>query len=418
MAERSEMAGPAPKDDEAQFSEIQDGQKDIAKTVDGDMMMVEADGRKPSQKVWLWTESNKRKTGSSLTTNKSYNPEEDGPPASSVPPKLPGRLELESHQKTSEYLEVGLIIGDQPDKYRSKGVSRDAAREKARKEQGVMRRDQNAMRVFAPVTPVISKAVKYYVGVKETEGRLFPRVIAGDNIFFYAEFWHGLPNGENKRARSTYVNNRTGFHAASNKTPAKHNSIVDASDQSNKLIESNSPGATTTENLANTLVLQSTLFQQTENRKYFEDMVKVMESAAQDPRVGPHAKNDGVKAFFAFDDASYKDGLGDEDIIQLKDELTKSVPAMRDLDPAVIQDVRRIIKDNNWSERLPYCGIGSFLDLCQEHVHPGFAEEVKRAEVDRLLTIVRITGRHWKEWALSNLKGTVDTFGAAISSEK
>ncbi|KAI7494969.1 hypothetical protein KC367_g7736 [Hortaea werneckii] len=397
MAETSEMAGPAPKDDEAQFSEIQNGQKDIAKTVDGDLMMVEADGRKPLQKVWLWTESNKRKTGSSSTTNKSYNPEEDGPPASSVPPKLPGRLELESHQKTSEYLEVGLIIGDQPDKFRSEGVSRDAAREKARKEQGVMRRDQNAMRVFAPVTPVISKAVKYYVGVKETEGRLFPRVIAGDNIFFYAEFWHGLPNGENKRARNTYVNNRTGLHAASNKTPAKRDSIVDASDQSNKWMESNPPGATTTENLANTLVLQSTLFERPENRKYFEDMVKVMEIAAQDPRVGPHAKNDGVKAFFAFDDASYMDGLGDEEIIQVKDELKKSVPAMRDLNPAVIQGVRRIIKNNNWSERLPYCGIGSFLDLCQEHVHPGFAEEVKRAEVDRLLTIVRITGRHWKE---------------------
>ncbi|KAI6824688.1 hypothetical protein KC340_g11217 [Hortaea werneckii] len=299
MAETSEMAGPAPKDDEAQFSEIQNGQKGIAKTVDGDLMMVEADGRKPLQKVWLWTESNKRKTGSSSTTNKSYNPEEDGPPASSVPPKLPGRLELESHQKTSEYLEVGLIIGDQPDKFRSKGVSRDAAREKARKEQGVMRRNQNAMRVFAPVTPVISKAVKYYVGVKETEGRLFPRVIAGDNIFFYAEFWHGLPNGESKRARTTYVNNRTGFHAASNKTPAKRDSIVDASDQSNKWMESNPPGAITTENLANTLVLQSTLFERPENRKYFEDMVKVMESAAQDPRVGPHAKNDGVKAFFA-----------------------------------------------------------------------------------------------------------------------
>ncbi|KAI7316662.1 hypothetical protein KC315_g10681 [Hortaea werneckii] len=300
MAENSEMAGPAPKDDEAQFSEIQNGQKGIAKTVDGDLMMVEADGRKPLQKVWLWTESNKRKTGSSSTTNKSYNPEEDGPPASSVPPKLPGRLELESHQKTSEYLEVGLIIGDQPDKFRSKGVSRDAAREKARKEQGVMRRNQNAMRVFAPVTPVISKAVKYYVGVKETEGRLFPRVIAGDNIFFYAEFWHGLPNGESKRARTTYVNNRTGFHAASNKTPAKRDLIVDASDQSNKWMESNPPGAITTENLANTLV---------------------MESAAQDPRVGPHAKNDGVKAFFAFDDASYMDGLGDEEIIQVKDEL-------------------------------------------------------------------------------------------------
>lgn len=80
--------------------------------------------------------------------------------------------------------------------------------EKARKAQGVMARDKNAMRVFIPVTPVISKVAKYYVGVKEAAGRLFARVIAGDNIFFYAESWHGLQDDESKRPVKLYVNNR------------------------------------------------------------------------------------------------------------------------------------------------------------------------------------------------------------------
>ncbi|KAI6870169.1 hypothetical protein KC343_g6576 [Hortaea werneckii] len=395
MSEDLRVAGPAPTDDEIQFDEIVDGQKDIAKTIDGDMMMVEADGRKPLQRVWLWTESKKRKISSSSTTNKSFKIGVDGPPGSAVPSKLPGPHELESHQTASEYLEVGFIIGDEPDKFKSKGATRDAAREKARREQGIMRRDQNAMRAFTPVTPMISKGVKYYVGVKEAEGRLFPRVIAGDNIFFYAEFWHGLRDGENKRARNVHVSSKTAFHAASNKTSATHNSNDDTSEQLNQLTESTSLRATPAENLAHTLVLQSTLFEDIENRKYFEEMLKLMESKAQDLKAGPHAKNDGVKAFFAFDNASYTDGLGEEEIKQIKDGLKKSVPTMPNLDPAVIQDVRRIIKDNDWSKRLHCRQIGTLLDLCQMHVSPESAEEVKTAQVDEVLAILlRISDGH------------------------
>lgn len=67
---------------------------------------------------------------------------------------------------------------------------------------------------------------------------------------------------------------------------------------------------------------------------------------------------------------------------------------MPDLDTAVIQDVRRIVKDNKWSNRLPYRQFSLFLDLCQWRVRPESAEEVKTAEVDKVLKIVRISDKY------------------------
>lgn len=68
---------------------------------------------------------------------------------------------------------------------------------------------------------------------------------------------------------------------------------------------------------------------------------------------------------------------------------------MPNLDPAVIQDVRRIIKDNDWSKRLHCRQIGTLLDLCQMHVSPESAEEVKTAQVDEVLAILlRISDGH------------------------
>ncbi|KAI6839421.1 hypothetical protein KC332_g8224 [Hortaea werneckii] len=140
--------------------------------------------------------------------------------------------------------------------------------------------------------------------------------------------------------------------------------------------------------LAIVLRLQFMLFKVTEDTKYLDNMIEAIGSAVPDTRP------DGVKAFLAFDDEAYSNGLRGEEIEQIKDQLKKTVPTMPDLDTAVIQDVRRIVKDNKWSNRLPYRQFSFFLDLCQWRVRPESADEVKTAEVDKVLNIVLMRDRH------------------------
>ncbi|GAB1731419.1 hypothetical protein NU195Hw_g1129t1 [Hortaea werneckii] len=161
-----------------------------------------------------------------------------------------------------------------------------------------------------------------------------------------------------------------------------------------ELTPSNPSRVTPAQDLADTLAHQYTLYKQTKDRKYLDDMLEAVDSAVPDLKAGPHTMDDGLKAFFAFDDVAYSNGLGEEEIKSIKDELKKKTPTMTDLDTAVIQDVRRIVKDNDWSNRLPYSQVGFFLEACQECVRPESAEEVKTAEVDKVLKIVRISDKY------------------------
>ncbi|KAI7267988.1 hypothetical protein KC345_g7770 [Hortaea werneckii] len=120
-----------------------------------------------------------------------------------------------------------------------------------------------------------------------------------------------------------------------------------------ELTPSNPSRVAPAQDLADTLAHQYTLYKQTKDHKYLDDMLEAIETAAPDLKAGPHTMDDGLKAFLAFDDDAYSNGLGEEEIKSIKDELKKKSPTMADLDTAVIQDVRRIVKDNNWSNRLP-----------------------------------------------------------------
>lgn len=111
---------------------------------------------------------------------------------------------------------MGLVVGDQVDKYEPKGISRNKEREVERQKRGQLRRAERAMRVFIPVTDFIAEQAKFYVGCRFTAGRLYPRTMKDTNIFFYPEFWSGidkdLPNKERRRALNVACKQRAAIN--------------------------------------------------------------------------------------------------------------------------------------------------------------------------------------------------------------
>lgn len=57
---------------------VTDGNADVAETLDGERMRVQASGRMPMQRVYLWRGSADGKNEKSLT-NRAYDVKEDGP---------------------------------------------------------------------------------------------------------------------------------------------------------------------------------------------------------------------------------------------------------------------------------------------------------------------------------------------------
>lgn len=202
-------------------SVIVDGTRDVAWSVALDKMMTEAAGRKPFQQVYLWTTSEDDQSGKKKATTIKYNVAEDGP-AHEVPSKLPTQEELTPGPRTKLYLEVGIVIGSQPDKYKPVGLSRNKAKEEEREMRGVLPRDETAMRAFTPIADSIARMAKFYVGCREHKGRLYPRVIEVNTIFFYPEFWAEVDPTKPAKQRMSALMTVCRRHAAINKTAAPH----------------------------------------------------------------------------------------------------------------------------------------------------------------------------------------------------
>lgn len=116
---------------------------DIAKTIYLKQMKVGAEDRIPFQRAHLW---NSFKT----TINRRYHPSADGPPLC-YGDERPTGLELvpDDEGLTSEYLEVGVIVGEEPSRWLPTGkAGRPSKGEKAGKQsQDILDRDAHAMRV-------------------------------------------------------------------------------------------------------------------------------------------------------------------------------------------------------------------------------------------------------------------------------
>ncbi|KAK5997766.1 hypothetical protein PT974_00125 [Cladobotryum mycophilum] len=148
---------------------ISDGNSDIARMISLERMKTEATGRRPFQKVYLWTTTNDESSAGSSkrkrATTLKYNPATDGPARRGPCPILPLGQELLPHIKAKAYLEVGIVIGDEPEKYKPSGISRDKTRDAARKMRGTLPRHANAMRAFIPISEYIQSQSKFYENV-------------------------------------------------------------------------------------------------------------------------------------------------------------------------------------------------------------------------------------------------------------
>lgn len=281
---------------------VVDGDADIAMTMDGEQMKVQAPGRLPMQRVYLW-EGNpdpKKKDKGFRFTNKPYNSKEDGPKVASQGGRLPTPKELQPGPNAVQYLEVGLVIGNNPAMYKPTAGNSKKDTKTDRQRRGKMPRAESAIRAFIPITENIPTQSKYYVGTKLTQGRLNPRCIDGEVIFFYPEFWQGAPTDISKVERRIFINYQTKHLAAASKAQAERATASSIVDDMENRTRSNPLVATPPENLANTLALQYTVFQVTGDRSNLQNMLSYTTNAASDLRYGPHTASDGVKAFFDF----------------------------------------------------------------------------------------------------------------------
>lgn len=285
------------------LEQVTDGARDIAKTAYLERMMTKATGRRPFQQVYLWTPSEdeaKRKTTGKGATTIKYEAARDGPTAHSLCPKLPQNEELIPAERTKRYLEVGLIIGDDVDKYEPKDNSRDLKREQERQKRGKLRRDTGAMRVFIPVTDYIADQAKYYVGCRFTAGRLYPRLIKGTNIFFYPEFWTGIDENLRMKERRQALNTACKLKAAINKSPPERMVAPITEDVVSKVLASHPLATTQAEHTISTLVLQWYIYKSSNDDDYLQGMDDTMNRAVPELRYGSQIVNDGTEAFMDF----------------------------------------------------------------------------------------------------------------------
>lgn len=281
---------------------VVNGDADIAMTMDGEQMKVQAPGRLPMQRVYLW-EGNpdpKKKDKGFRFTNKPYNSKEDGPKVASQGGRLPTPKELQPGPNAVQYLEVGLVIGDNPAMYKPTAGNSKKDTKTDRQRRGKMPRAESAIRAFIPITENIPTQSKYYVGIKLTQGRLNPRCIDGEVIFFYPEFWQGAPTDVSKVERRIFINYQTKHLAAANETQAERATVSSTVDNMEKWTRSNPLVVTPPENLINTLALQYTAFLATDDRNNFRNMLSHIDNATPDLRYGPHTASDGVRAFSTF----------------------------------------------------------------------------------------------------------------------
>jgi hypothetical protein len=112
-----------------------------------------------------------------------YTPALHAPNDRNSPPlKGPAPLELTpAHGRDSsrDYLEVGLVYGDDPKKY----FGSNPVQKRQRAQRGVNAGEWNVLSVFTPMADELPVQVKYWVGIAAKNGRLEIRTIPARTVF-------------------------------------------------------------------------------------------------------------------------------------------------------------------------------------------------------------------------------------------
>lgn len=178
--------------------------REVAIRCDFRSVKIQAANRQPGKTMYLWASSKGK------STLMPFKPDMEGPAIIKCPVN-PGALEfLPTEDTTTDYVEVGLVYGDNP----SHGVSSIANRGNTSNTGGVAlasaarysnapHRGDRMMRVFTRRTEVGDKRdrliTRFFAGCQLLNGRLHPRVVSVDTVFFYPEvwFWASAADAEN-----------------------------------------------------------------------------------------------------------------------------------------------------------------------------------------------------------------------------
>lgn len=275
---------------------VEDGFKDIAKRFNLDAVLVEAPGRVRFQKVWLWTASN----GNLSTMN--YDPAEHGPDKGTPLLLLPDNDEKVPAPDTREFLEVGLVYADDPKKALPKGASGNKARNAKKKDKEPVRRQNEFIRVFTPVTEYIQESNKVYIGCQPIAGRLNHYLGSAECVFFYPEFYEGISEDTPQKEFGRRIMRNARVAAAINKTAQRSTATVITPDELSKKLTAHPLVVTQPEHLSSFLRLQWDLYERTKDTDFAKAMIASLEQAHPDLKYGPDTSTDGITNFMCFDE--------------------------------------------------------------------------------------------------------------------
>lgn len=158
-------------------------------------MKTQANGRRPLQHVYLWKKAGCRK----------YSVQEDGP-HHGICPVLPSQTELLEEDNTREYLEVGLVFGDEPSKLMPNSP---------KPLEDCLSRTAEVLRVFIPIWEDKPRNAQLYIGCRPKGGHLHARRGQLPDVFFYSEFWAGISDIEtlNIQVRRKRIAEKLKYHA-------------------------------------------------------------------------------------------------------------------------------------------------------------------------------------------------------------
>lgn len=272
---------------------VTDGYSDIAMRACSDKMRTNATGRQRFQKVYLLASTASKATASAT----KFDPKSDCMTGS---PKIPNGQELVPTDGTREYLEVGLVIGEEPDRYMATGKARDKEREKARERRGVLDRHPSAMRVFTPTTEFVQKASKFYVGCNPIDGRLSTRLVHAETIFFYPEFWESINEIKTVRERQTAVTKACREHAAAKSAKETPATTFIAADNADGCLVSHPSVTTAPKHVASLLALHHAMYTELGDTNIISAMREVIVSAVGCSGYGPDTSTEGIFALLDF----------------------------------------------------------------------------------------------------------------------
>ncbi|KAG4259209.1 hypothetical protein FPRO03_13143 [Fusarium proliferatum] len=366
--------GAGPSNQQVSHQAIEDGYWDLAVNRDYLEMRVEVNGRIPFQRVHLWT-SGEERTGSGRmkTSNEPYKPGIHGPAIIRCPKAPEGDELISSPGKTKEYIEVGLIVGDDPEKHSIKATP--TKRKGKQRAPVILRRDENAMRVFIAVSEKMNPQAKFFVGCKYSNGRLFPENVSGD-----------------RRNRAKILSENCRKAAALDKTTETRMVATLVPDLVEKIATGHPLVATQPEHLSTKLVLTWHTFVMAgaTDKLFIDMMLAAMDNCGVDLKYGPQTRTDAESAFFDFSSE-----LTRAECDELREELARLNYKLARIDPELIMAVHKALctdvnteleGEHHLGDILPRNSLLFFLESCLEIIPTADAhEDVILREVKALL---------------------------------